>query len=94
MLQRAIDLNFSRFEGHRQQSLSHLNMIDSQSFASGAVLPLIEKNIVSLNSINGNMPSTPTKTPTSTPEKLEPEDVMQIRKVLNHNGHLIDDLEA
>lgn len=40
------------------------------------------------------MPSSPTKNVTSTVDSLKQKDVTDVRKVLKHNGYLIDDDEA
>ena len=40
------------------------------------------------------MPSSPTKNVTSTLDSLKPKDVTDVRKVLKHNGYLIDDDKA
>ena len=82
----------------QQQSLPPLSSVTCrgsvQSSAFGPVLPLTKKNLRSLNSTNSNMASSPKKNATSTLDSLKQKDVTDIRKVLKHNGYLIDDDEA
>ena len=82
----------------QQQGLSSFNSVTSQSSvqssAFGPVLPLTKKNLRSLNSTNSNIPFSPTKNLTSTVDSLKQKDVTDVRKVLKHNGYLINDDEA